>query len=45
MFRVTDKKRGIQDTFFDIWMIICDVPLLSENMNLVIKYCNNFFGL
>ena len=39
------KKRGIRDMLFDIWMIICDVPLGSVNMNLVIKYCNEFFGL
>ena len=42
---VTDKKRGIQDTFFDTWMIIRDSPLLSVNMDLIIKYCNKFFGL
>ena len=39
------ERQGICDILFDIWMIICDAPLLSENMNLVIKYCNEFFGL
>ena len=38
------KNEEFKILFFDTWMIICDAPLLSENMNLVIKYCNEFFG-
>ena len=45
MFMVTNKKRGIQDILFDVWMIICNSPLGFVDVNLVIKYCNEFFGL